>query len=1194
MRTYKFTESTVEEAALEWFEELGYAVLYGPEIAPEEPAAERQDYGEVILPGRLEQALAKLNPNFSADVRGDALRKLLRSEHPGLTDNNRRFHRLLMDGVPVEIQVDGRISYDSLKLIDFDNPAANDFLVVNQFTVIEDRHNRRPDIVVFVNGLPIAVFELKNAANANATAKHGFKQFQTYKQEIPSLFIFNENLVTSDGIDARTGTLTSDWERFMPWRTIDGTALASEKLPQLEILIKGIFEKKRLLELIRWFIVFEEKDQTVIKKMAGYHQYHAVEKAVEATIKAVRGDHRVGIVWHTQGSGKSLTMVFYAGKIVQRPELENPTLVILTDRNDLDDQLFNQTFVPCKDLLRQTPIQAESRAQLRELLSRGSGGIIFTTIQKFFPEEKGDSFPRLSDRKNIIIIADEAHRTQYDFIDGFAKHMRDALPNASFIGFTATPIETADRNTTAVFGNTIDVYDIHQSIQDKATVPIYYEARLAKLDLKEEEKPRIDPQFEEVTEGEEEPAKVKLKKKWARLESLVGADKRVHQVAADIVDHFEKRLQVMDGKGMIVAMSRRICVELYDAIIRLRPQWHDPDDNKGFLKVIMTGSASDDVSWQQHVRDKKRRREIGNNFKEPQSPIKLVIVRDMWLTGFDVPCLHTLYVDKPMRGHGLMQAIARVNRVFKDKPGGLIVDYLGIAHELKAALADYSEKDRGSAGIDQELAVAKLLEKHEVIKGMFHGFDYAQSFKAGPADQLRFINEAMAHILNLKDGKIRFLQTVTELSQAFALSVPHEKALAIRDEVSLFQAIKASLIKSTGPGGSGKDQDDLDVAVRQIVSGAVYSGKVVDVFGGRDGEKIDISILSDEFLAEVRNMPHKNLAVEALRKLLDDEIRLRQKKFLVQSRSFSDMLEKAIQEYHNRALDAAQVIEELIRLAKDMREAHKRGEKIGLTEDELAFYDALEVNDSAVKVLGDDVLGAIARDLVKTIRENLNVDWSVKETVRARMRVAVKRLLKQHGYPPDKQEQATQTVIEQAELLCKNWPEEDLTSSDIPEGRVIKLDIVPIRQVNPFITHLPVYSLKAAAGKFSDSQEVEELGWVKVENHKLNHEMFVAQVCGRSMEPKIPDGSYCIFRAHPAGSRQGKIVLAQYRGPSDPETGGQFTVKRYASEKLENPDGTWEHEKIRLEPINPKFQPIEIHPRDSDDIRVLAELVDVI
>jgi len=1013
------TEFTVEDAATGWFEGLGYAVLHGPDIAPGEPNAERASYSDVVLVGRLRSALERINAKIPEEAREEVIRRVIRSEHPSLIENNRRFHRFLVDGVPIEYQTGGRTIHDQAWLIDFFHPEKNDWLVVNQFTVVEDHHTRRSDMAVFVNGLPLAVIELKNPADENATIKDAFQQIQTYKAEIPSLFVYNEALIVSDGVEARVGTLTSEWERFMPWRTAYGKELAPKELPQLEVLLKGIFDRRRFLELIHHFIVFEATRQGIAKKMAAYHQFHAVQKAIDSTVRAIKGDKRVGIIWHTQGSGKSLTMAFYAGKIIRHPAMANPTLVVLTDRNDLDDQLFTNTFVPCQELLRQEPVRAEGRARLRELLKVGSGGVVFTTIQKFLPEEKGDRFPLLSDRRNIVVIADEAHRSQYDFIEGFARHMRDALPNASFIGFTATPIEKSDRSTPAVFGDYIDVYDIHQAIQDGATVPIYYEARLAKLDLKEEEKPRIDPEFEEVTEGEEQLVKEKLKTKWARLEGLVGAEKRIRLVANDIVEHFEKRLEAMEGKGLIVCMSRRICVELYNAIVRLRPQWHNSDDEKGFIKVVMTGSASDLAEWQQHIRNKERREKLGGRFKDSEDPLKLVIVRDMWLTGFDVPCLHTMYLDKPMRGHGLMQAIARVNRVFKDKPGGLVVDYLGLAHELKQALAEYSERDRGQAGIPKDVAVSLLLEKYEVVKAMLHGFDYSRFFKGPAQERVRVVPAAMEHILTQDDGKSRYMTAVSDLSKAFALAVPDEKALAIRDEVGFFQAVRAAFAKNTG--GDGKGPEDLDSAIQQIVSKAVSSDRVVDIFGAAGLRKPDLSILSDEFLEEVRRMPHKNLALELLRKLLNDEIRARSRKYLVQSRSFAEMLEQTIRLYHNRAVEAAQVIEELIKMAKEMREASRRGEDLGLTEEELAFYDALETNDSAVKVLGDETLRTIARELVRTVRQNVSIDWTVRESVRAKLRTLVKRILRKHGYPPDKEEKATQTVLEQAELLGKEW-----------------------------------------------------------------------------------------------------------------------------------------------------------------------------
>jgi type I restriction enzyme R subunit len=899
-------------------------------------------------------------------------------------------------------------------------------------------------VVLFVNGLPLAVIELKNAADEDATIWTAYNQLQTYQAEIPSLFTSNEVLVISDGIEARVGALGAGREWFKPWRTITGEALADAHVPELQVVIEGVFAPRRFLDLVRDFIVFEDDGSgRLVKKMAGYHQFHAVQVAVGETLRAAElaradrvaegigryeagrkpggrpGDRRVGVVWHTQGSGKSLTMVFYAGRIIREPAMENPTIVVLTDRNDLDDQLFG-TFSRCQDLLRQPPVQAESRAHLRQLLSVQAGGVVFTTIHKFFPEEKGDRHPVLSERQNIVVIADEAHRSQYDFIDGFARHMRDALPHASFIGFTGTPIEKADANTRAVFGDYISIYDIQRAVQDGATVPIYYESRLAKLALDEAERPKIDPDFEEATEGEEVERKEKLKTKWAQLEAVVGAEKRLRLVAQDIVEHFEKRLEAMDGKAMIVCMSRRICVELYRELVKLRPEWHDEDDARGAIKVVMTGSASDPPDWQAHIRNKPRRGALANRFRDPADPLRIVLVRDMWLTGFDCPSLHTMYIDKPMRGHGLMQAIARVNRVFRDKPGGLVVDYLGLAHELKAALATYTESGgTGRTALDQDEAVALMREKYEVCCGLFHGFDRSRWTTGMAAERLSLLPAAQEHILAQENGKDRFVRAVRELSQAFALAVPHEEALRIRDDVAFFQAVQAVLAKRAP--GEARPEEELDHAVRQIISRAVAPEGVVDIFAAAGLQKPDISILSDEFLAEVRGMPQRNLAVELLQKLLKGEIATRRRKNVVQARSFAEMLEQTIRRYQNRAIEAAQVIEELIALAKSMREANARGEALGLSEDELAFYDALETNDSAVKVLGDETLRAIARELVETVRNNVTIDWTLRENVRAQLRVLVKRILRKHGYPPDKQEKATQTVLEQAEVLSAEW-----------------------------------------------------------------------------------------------------------------------------------------------------------------------------
>jgi len=1038
-----FTESVVENAALAWLEGLGYEILNGPEIALDMPSAERSDpnYRDVVLERRLRQAIVRINTELPAEALEDAFRKLARTDAQSVVDRNRAVHRMLVDGVTVEYRrPDGSIAGAQAQVIDFDTPGNNDWVAVNQFTVSEGQHTRRPDVVVFVNGLPLAVIELKNPADENATVWSAFQQLQTYQAQIPALFATNAALVVSDGVQARIGSLGAGKEWFKPWRTIAGREDASSRLSELQVVLEGVFEKRRFLDLLRYFIVFEDPGGgKLTKKMAGYHQFHAVNVAVEETLRAAQrvaaqplgrydagqrpggepGDRRVGVVWHTQGSGKCLTMAFYAGRMILHPAMENPPLVVLTDRNDLDDQLFG-TFAACRDLLRQPPVQAADRADLREKLKVASGGVVFTTIQKFFPEEKGDRHPVLSERRNIIVIADEAHRSQYDFIDGFARHMRDALPHASFVGFTGTPIEKADANTRAVFGDYISVYDIQRAVVDGATVPIYYESRLAKLELKESERPKIDPAFEEATEGEEVQRKEKLKTKWAQLEAVVGSEKRIKLIARDLVEHFESRLATMDGKAMIVVMSRRIAVELYRELVALRPVWHGKDDEQGALKVVMTGSASDPLDWQPHIRNKSRRETLANRFREAEDPFRIVIVRDMWLTGFDAPSLHTMYVDKPMRGHGLMQAIARVNRVFKDKPGGLVVDYLGLADELKQALATYTEAGgTGKTALDQAEAVALMLEKYEVCRSLFHGFDWRRWTSGTPQDRLSLLPAAQECILAQEEGKNRLLRAVTELSQAFALAVPHADALRIRDDVGFFQAVRAVLAKSTV--GERKTDEELDHAIRQIISKAVVSGEVVDIFAAAGLKKPDISIISDEFLADVRGMPQRNLAVELLQKLLKGEIKARAKRNVVQARSFAELLEQAVRKYQNRAIETAQVIEELIQLAKDMRVAGARGEKLGLSDDEVAFYDALETNDSAVKVLGDDTLKAIARELVATVRKNVTIDWTIRDNVRAQLRVYVKRILRKYGYPPDKQEKATQTVLEQAEVLSAEW-----------------------------------------------------------------------------------------------------------------------------------------------------------------------------
>ena len=1042
----KFSESHVEDAALEWVSALGYAVLHGTDISPDGSTPERLSYDQVLLTARLRRALERLNPHLPAETLEEVLRKVQQTETPSLVEENRRLHRYLIEGVPVEVaREDGSIGGDVARLIDFDDVDANDWLAVNQYTVIEHSHNRRPDVVVFVNGLPLAVIELKNPGDENATLEGAFNQLQTYKDQISCLFRTNAALVTSDGLHARVGSLTANLERFMPWRTVDGSVVAPKGVPELETVIEGVFEKARFLALIRNFTVFGDPGSGLVKIMAGYHQYHAVRHAVESTVAAAspEGDRRIGVIWHTQGSGKSLLMVFYAGQIIAHPAMENPTVVVITDRNDLDDQLFG-TFAMCRDLLRQTPQQADSREDLQKVLTRPSGGVVFTTIQKFAPEQGETDYPVLTDRRNVVVIADEAHRSQYGFRAkvarktgeisyGFAKYLRDALPNASFIGFTGTPIEKEDVNTPAVFGQYIDVYDINRGVEDGATVPIYYESRIARIELDEDEKPYLDDEVAELTEDEAEDEQEKLKRKWANVEAVVGAEKRVAMVARDLVEHFENRVVGMKGKAMIVCMSRRICVALYHEIIKLRPEWHSDDDESGVIKIVMTGAASDPKEWQQHIGGKARRELLAKRAKDPDDPLKLVIVRDMWLTGFDAPSMHTMYIDKPMRGHGLMQAIARVNRVFSDKPAGLIVDYIGIAQNLKSALSQYSRDDQQHAGIDEAEAVAVMLEKYEIVSGMFHGFDYRAGLSGSPQERLVALAGAIEWVLDMQqreaaresteEGKKRahrrFNDAVLALSKAFALAAASDQARNIRDEVGFFQTVRAALAKSAP--GAGTSSAARDLAVQQIVSRAVVSTDIVDILKAAGLETPDISILSDEFLAEVQGMKKKNLALEALRKLINGEIRSQSRVNVVQTRAFSDRLEKAIARYHNNAITTAEVLQELIELAKDIKAAHQRGEEEGLTQEEIAFYDALAQNESAVEVMGNELLRVIALELLNGLKSNVSVDWQHRESARARMRVLVKRILRKHGYPPDLQDAAVQTVLQQAEVLSARW-----------------------------------------------------------------------------------------------------------------------------------------------------------------------------
>lgn len=1226
-------ESVVEEAVIEYLQDLGYEYVHGPEIAPDGPHPERASYADVVLQDRLLTALSRINPHLNSDVLDRVANQLLRPASPSLEENNLTFQQWLTRGVAVQVREDGQTRGDQAWLFDFEQPGNNDWLVVNQFTVVSGKRTRRPDLVVFVNGMPVAVIELKNPLTPNASVKSAWNQLQTYKAQIPDLFNTNELLVISDGTEAKVGSLTAGYERFGPWRTVDGRGLAPDSTPQLEVLINGIFDKGRLLDYIRHFVLWETGDG-LVKKIAGYHQYHAANKAIEQTIRASRpkGDKRIGVVWHTQGSGKSISMAFYTGKLILAPEMENPTVVVITDRNDLDGQLFGQ-FAAASDLLP-APVQAESREHLKELLQVAAGGIVFSTIQKF-GAPKGERFPELSDRRNIVVIADEAHRSQYEFIEGFARNLRDGLPNASFIGFTGTPIEFDDRSTPAVFGEYIDTYTISQSVEDKATVPLFYEARLAKIALPDEKKPSIDEDFEEVTEGEEESVKGRLKTRWAKLEAMVGTEERLRLIARDILDHFDRRTDVLEGKALVVAMSRRIAVDLYHEIVKLRPEWDSEKDEEGGLKVVMTGSASDPPEWQKHIRNKPRQKEIEKRFKDPDDSLRMVIVRDMWLTGFDAPCAHTLYVDKPMKGHGLMQAIARVNRVFKDKPSGLVVDYLGLADQLRKAVGGYGGHRPEKPGLPVEVALKTLEEKFGVVKDMFHGFDYSGAFSTKASDQLAALQGGMNHICGrdvapldanerarigtifsswrhplVKDradlaavlgdgtsadaqvvfelverlllaevggdnellyehtigalhrllaqpaptklqrisatkelilqvepfvfkllevaapkvvekwtaqgkkkglgaaldelrraganpmssrspeefvGRVggdewpsfehamvdvmgarldtahrsmqtepylwrstmcvmltlvdhnreaiaavpavrtpqadrqgRFLDAMAQLNKAAGIAVHLEGARYMRDEIGYFQRVQQNL-KKYSTGGSGKTDEELNAAIRQIVSEAVSSDEVVDIFGAAGLTKPDISILSDEFLETVRESPHQNLQLEVLKKLLNDEITATSRTNFIQGKRFSEMLEKSLLAYQNRSIEAAQVILELIELAKEMREAPKRGDELGLSEDELAFYDALADHGDVREVMGDDVLAEIAHDLVETIRRSVTIDWTQKEAVRADMRRKVKRLLRKHGYPPDKQAEAVLTVIEQAQHVCRDW-----------------------------------------------------------------------------------------------------------------------------------------------------------------------------
>ncbi|HDP98400.1 MAG TPA: type I restriction endonuclease subunit R [bacterium] len=1055
-------ESEIEKLTIGKLKAQDYDYIFGPTIAPDGDSPERDRWNDVVLVDRFKQAVHFLNPQILADAREQAIREVLHIASPDLITNNEKFHRYLTDGVEVEFQSDGITRGDKVWLIDFEEPENNEFLIVNQFTVIEENVNKRPDVVLFVNGLPLVVIELKNPADENATIHSAFKQLETYKEMIPSLFTYNALLVISDGLEARAGSLSAGYSRFSAWKTVGGELESSPLVSQLEVLIEGLLNKRVLLDMIRHFIVFEKSKkvelakfrsigedpkigQTVVetvKKIAAYHQYHAVNKAVASTQKAAltEGHRKGGVIWHTQGSGKSLSMVFYAGKLVL--SLDNPTIVVITDRNDLDDQLFD-TFANCRQLLRQEPVQVENRDDLREKLKVASGGIVFTTIQKFSPDDGEAIYPLLSDRKNIVVIADEAHRSQYGFkareidvkdekgnvvgkqtVYGFAKYVRDALPNATFIGFSGTPIELTDRNTPAVFGNYIDIYDVAQAVEDNATVKIYYESRLAKVELDEEGKKLID-ELDEELEKEDLTLTQQAKAKWTKLEAIVGTESRLKNVARDAIAHFEQRQEVFVGKGMFVTMSRRIAVAMYNEMVKLRPQWHDDDLKKGAIKVVITASSSEGSELARHHMTKDQRRMIASRFKDPQDPLKFVIVCDMWLTGFDVPCLHTMYFDKPMKGHSLMQAIARVNRVYLDKPGGLIVDYIGIASDLKKAMAIYaSSGGRGDPANMQEQAVELMLEKMEVVEQFFHSFDYRRYFNADTSEKLSIILQAEEHILSLDHGKRRYINEVNVLSKAFALSIPHPTAIGVKEKVAFFQAVKARLVKFEG-GGNGRTCEEIETAIRQVVDQAITSGQIIDIFAAAGIRKPDISILSDEFLEDIKGMKRKNLAFELLKKLLNDEIRSRVRKNMVQSKKLMEMLENAIRRYKNNLLTSAEVIEWLIKIAKEMRDADKRGEDTGLSDEELAFYDALAENESAREVLGDEKLRELAIVLVDRVRNNASIDWNIKESVRARMRVLVKRLLRQYGYPPDKAAIATETVLQQAIHFTDEWVKEN-------------------------------------------------------------------------------------------------------------------------------------------------------------------------
>jgi type I restriction enzyme R subunit len=1070
------TENILELSAIEILQSQGWEYANGRELSPEGLFCERESFSQVILTDRLRNAIAKINPHIPADAQEAAVQKVLRIYSPVMLHNNEEFHKMLVEKVKIPFQQNGYERSHEVALIDFENIENNQYLVVNQYTIIENNRNKRPDVLLFVNGLPLVVIELKNPTDENANLLSAFKQIQTYKAIIPGLFTFNTICIISDGLECKAGSVSADLSRYMTWKTADGIKEASRFKPQMDTLLKGMLQPAILLDLVRNFIVFEktkrEDSKTGLtqivteKKLAAYHQYFAVNKAVQSSVVAsgINGDKRGGVVWHTQGSGKSLSMVFYSGKLITATEMQNPTIVVITDRNDLDDQLFG-TFAASVQLLRQEPVQAENREHLKALLKVASGGIVFTTIQKFMPDTSTSSvYDQLSDRRNIVVIADEAHRTQYGFeaklLDekdietkevigkriayGFAKYMRDALPNATYIGFTGTPIEGTDVNTPQVFGNYIDRYDIKDAVTDGATVRIFYESRLAKVNLEEEGRKLIEEFDAEIEQDEEITEKQKAKAKWTKLEAIVGNEDRVKNLAKDIVTHFEKRQTVFEGKALIVAMSRRIAADIYKEIIALKPDWHSEDMTKGAIKVVMTSNSADGPEIAKHYTTKQQRRDLSERMKNPDDELKIVIVRDMWLTGFDAPCLNTMYVDKPMRGHNLMQAIARVNSVFKDKPGGLIVDYLGIGTDLKKALSFYSSAGgKGDPAENISKAVDVFLEKMEVIKQMFTEesntrkdilveepeayyenslkFNYKRFLIVDSKEKLSIILQAEEHILGLQDGKERFIREVSLLSQALSLCITREEVQSFLPEVAFFQSVKARLVKFGGGGGSGKSDIDIETAIKQIVDEALSSDKVIDIFDAAGMEKPDISgleILSDEFLLEVKGMKHKNLAIELLKKILNDEIKVRTKYNLVKSKKLLELLEGAIKRYQNNLLTTAEIIQELINIAKVIKESDKEAENLGLTKDEVAFYNALEVNDSAVKILGDEQLKEIAREITDKVRANATIDWTIRESARAKLMVIVKRTLTKWGYPPDKQAKAIETVLKQAELMA--------------------------------------------------------------------------------------------------------------------------------------------------------------------------------